>query len=812
MWSSWSESAKSSLTQALEKTGDAISKAATQAGKSAAASPTSATSAGTRTSTTEEHASTTPTTTTTTTAAATSRGRYQDATPSQSTQQELLGNLQAGWSSVLESTKASIKTAAVVVEEQQHKLQENLKEQQHRLQEKLNEARAKYYKRDPKLPLDVVALKDAEVVYITDRIITMSHPAMASASNGEITGERKLAAVGHLLQQRHNGRYMVWNISEVEYETRILDEQVLTFSFPGSPSPPLGLLLKLLISMEAWLKADDRNVAVVHCLTGKGRTSTVVAAFLCWMGQAGFADIYQALEYVAACKQMTVAELTIPSQRRYASYFKNMLDGVRPSQPPLMLKRIIMSEAPRYARGPPRADGRGGGGGSDDNKTASTNINADPTQLMGCAPYLQIFKAGNLLYTAPASLHYQQNQDELPFVQVADGSVSFNINLLVQGDILVRCRHLTSNRKQRVSMFRAAFHTGYVPPKVLRLKKSELDGACSDDRFPDDFFLDLIFEAVDAEEASKLMQQQEEESSDHFHEHEPVHATKVSTASTYDSMLHRDSRFWDVIATRRQEQAVQHQQQEGQGEQTSQVPQDPMFGPTIGRRRDLERKKKKEAAKDPAAAASQAASAQKTALETFSIGGELDFLPSSETSSIAEEPPVKAAAPLEPPKKDSLMEALMGALDDESEERGDVEAIEFEDDSEPSKMEASTDTVTKSEVAQSEASGVKATSLDPSAKPASQEDNEVEPEGSSEDAVAALETTTTATRTTAQPSSDDAQVDDMEALLADANLNLDGDMDALLAEAGDTDDVDADLLDFDDTDLEDLENLLSPAK
>ena len=39
--------------------------------------------------------------------------------------------------------------------------------------------------------------------------------------------------------------------------------------------------------MENWMKADERNVAVVHCLTGKGRTSTILAAFLCWMGEAG---------------------------------------------------------------------------------------------------------------------------------------------------------------------------------------------------------------------------------------------------------------------------------------------------------------------------------------------------------------------------------------------------------------------------------------------------------------------------------------------------------------------------------------------
>ncbi len=253
-------------------------------------------------------------------------------------QPEQLGDrLKKGWGSMLEATKQVVQEAREVVEKEQYRIVARLSDPD------------RPRRRDPSLPLDVEALRDAEVVYITDRIITLSHPAMQSTIDGSITPARKLAAIGHLFHKRHGGRYMVWNLSEVEYDLSILDDQVLLFSFPGSPSPPLGLLLKLLISMESWLKADERNVAVVHCLTGKGRTSTVVAAFLCWMGEAGFRDVHQALDYIAKCKRCPTNDLTIPSQRRYVQYFANMLDGVRPSQPPLVLKRIILSEAPRVS-------------------------------------------------------------------------------------------------------------------------------------------------------------------------------------------------------------------------------------------------------------------------------------------------------------------------------------------------------------------------------------------------------------------------------------------------------------------------------
>ena len=57
--------------------------------------------------------------------------------------------------------------------------EERMKEQQLHLKDQLSKVRTAYYKRDPKLPLDVEALKDAEVVYVTDRLITMGHPASA---------------------------------------------------------------------------------------------------------------------------------------------------------------------------------------------------------------------------------------------------------------------------------------------------------------------------------------------------------------------------------------------------------------------------------------------------------------------------------------------------------------------------------------------------------------------------------------------------------------------------------------------------------
>lgn len=373
-----------------------------------------------------------------------------------------------------------------------------------------------------------------------------------------------------------------------------------------------------------------------------------------------------------------------------------MMDGVRPHQPPLLLKRLIMSEAPRYSRPPP----------SRQEEQNEGVLISQP--VLGCAPYLQIFKGGQLIFTSAATTSFQQaDKDELPFCLPSDGTVSFPIETVIQGDVLIRCRHLT-RKGQRVSMFRAAFHTGYVATtKVLRLTKAQLDGACTDKRFSDDFFLDLIFDACPPDMASKhLLSTEEEEEKEEVEmegnkeagedatenattkkklkdkkpnseelissneaEERRMKATLsegTKVASNYDSMLHHDSKFWDIIAERKNDNFEKNQ---GKKEQ-------PNFeGPTIGRRRDFSVK-----APSPDSTNEDANSGENKEVENqnqrmnsmdkFSISGDFDF--GDEFTNVGEEEPEKEE---KEDKKDELMEALM-AIDDDVPKDDDGESSE----------------------------------------------------------------------------------------------------------------------------------------
>ena len=81
-----------------------------------------------------------------------------------------------------------------------------------------------------------------------------------------------------------HAHYMVYNLSGRTYNYQKFHNQVFDFPFPDHFPPTLTQLFKLCVTLDSWLNADPSHVAVVHCLAGKGRTGTVLAAYMLFAG------------------------------------------------------------------------------------------------------------------------------------------------------------------------------------------------------------------------------------------------------------------------------------------------------------------------------------------------------------------------------------------------------------------------------------------------------------------------------------------------------------------------------------------------
>jgi len=60
------------------------------------------------------------------------------------------------------------------------------------------------------------------------------------------------------------------------------------------------------------------------------------------------------------------------------------------------------------------------------------------------------------------------------------------------GDVMIELLHQQGNKFKQ--LFLIQFHTFFINSNILRFTKDQIDGICKDIRYPNEFFLDLIFD------------------------------------------------------------------------------------------------------------------------------------------------------------------------------------------------------------------------------------------------------------------------------------------------------------------------------
>uniref|UniRef100_A0A0G4FH05 Phosphatidylinositol-3,4,5-trisphosphate 3-phosphatase n=1 Tax=Chromera velia CCMP2878 TaxID=1169474 RepID=A0A0G4FH05_9ALVE len=371
----------------------------------------------------------------------------------------------------------------------------------------------------------------------------------------------------------HSNAFLMLNMSERTYNTRMFEGDVIDVNFRGLPSPPLDLLLKLQMSVHAWLSSDPINILVVHCYRGHSRSATFMSAYMAWAGLAEHP--LQALEEVCEKVGLDPRTQILPSQKRCLSYVDLLQKGFSAKAPPVSIRRLILNEIPvfdpptamlRRTRGGKGVGEEGGEGEKDAQAEEGEEEDEDEEEEVEVPqpvfrPFVEVWVSGEMVYSsldglsvstangeassgskeggvvqqqngeqekakkdgggeaadiASDSVATEQKTRKVSAFFINDESCAFEMNVPVLGDALIRVRHL-SGSGQKVSALRAAFHTAFdAQDGFLHFERDELDGACVDPRFPETFFMDVLLEsertkAMPKVEGSGVKQQGQEE-------------------------------------------------------------------------------------------------------------------------------------------------------------------------------------------------------------------------------------------------------------------------------------------------------------
>uniref|UniRef100_A0A8D0CV65 Tensin 1 n=1 Tax=Sander lucioperca TaxID=283035 RepID=A0A8D0CV65_SANLU len=293
---------------------------------------------------------------------------------------------------------------------------------------------------------------EVDLVYITERIISVCFPAAAE----ERSYTTNLKEVATMLRSKHGEHYLILNLSEWRSDLSKLNPKVLEFGWPDHHAPALDKICSMCKAIDTWLNGDPRNVVVLHNKGNRGRTGVVVAAYMHYSSISASAD--QALDRFAMRRFYEDKALPVgqPSQIRYVRYFNGLLSGhIKINNKPLFLHHVIMHGIPNF-------ESKG-----------------------GCRPFLKIYQAMQPVYTS-GIYNVQGDSNTSICITIEPG-------LLLKGDILLKCYHKRFRNSTRDVMFRVQFHTCAIHDLGVVFGKNELDETFKDERFPEYGKVEFVF-------------------------------------------------------------------------------------------------------------------------------------------------------------------------------------------------------------------------------------------------------------------------------------------------------------------------------
>jgi len=186
---------------------------------------------------------------------------------------------------------------------------------------------------------------DLDLTYVTPRIIAMGFPS----ENVEAAYRNPMKEVLRFLDSYHKDHYKVYNLcSERSYDHQKFYNRVEVFPFEDHNAPPFELISSFCQNVQSWLDEDEKNIAVIHCKAGKGRTGLMISAWMLFSREWAKAD--DALTFYAAMRTYNKKGVTIPSQIRYVYYFEESIQNPNAYQPKtLLLNRIVFHAIPKVA-------------------------------------------------------------------------------------------------------------------------------------------------------------------------------------------------------------------------------------------------------------------------------------------------------------------------------------------------------------------------------------------------------------------------------------------------------------------------------
>lgn len=339
---------------------------------------------------------------------------------------------------------------------------------------------------------------DLDLSYVTPRIIAMGFPS----SGVEGMYRNPLPEVQRFFKKRHDKHYKIYNLcSERSYDLEGLFDHVEVFPFDDHNPCAIKLIERFCANADAYLAQDPANVVAIHCKAGKGRTGTLVAAYLLHSGICSSAE--EALSMFSKMRTHNNKGVTIPSQIRYVHYYESLLRRKEVLSYTYQITHIRFITVPNF----------------DHSITGG-----------GCDPYVVVKMLFPVMEGEQNSHICRQHtvfnqykaENKVSKFYPNDSIVNFDMqafDLKVRGDVTLQFFN-HDNYSSDAKMCQIWINTAFIERNFLVFDKSVVDRACKDKHnraFDADFKVEVFLHRVDDDNDIDIATYADDEAE---HEHE----------------------------------------------------------------------------------------------------------------------------------------------------------------------------------------------------------------------------------------------------------------------------------------------------
>jgi hypothetical protein len=302
-----------------------------------------------------------------------------------------------------------------------------------------------------------------------------------------------------VIRSNFKDNYMIYNLLSEKIETETSPDKIIDFKLPNNPSFSLESLISFCISSKNWLNANEENILVIHddLTKNDGNIFYLISTIIAYNNNNNIKNKNEIKEPVDIYKNLLSAfenhqffqnlplNNNSKNNTRYLNYFSSIQKSPLITLKKMQLNNIIISGAPAID--------------NDENKSNTHYITINKNSYY--IPVIRIKSNGKFIYSS-YNPKDPENKNKLNKIFYSNDNIAkFDINQMCFNDVCIEVMH--KGEKSFRLLFTIQFNTFFINSNYsIKFSKEQIDSIYQDIRYPNDFYVDLIFDSSKEEKLS----------------------------------------------------------------------------------------------------------------------------------------------------------------------------------------------------------------------------------------------------------------------------------------------------------------------